>query len=103
MTFTNKEKVFKKVIEYFNSKEINAEKIKNNIKKKEIYNFLDGIKEVINTYNCQHKSESLHASIHKSIPEKMKFELEEIYNLDKMIKGVENMYYLSLLKGQSNQ
>ena len=102
MTFTNKEKVFKKVIEYFNSKEINAEKIKNNIKKKEIYNFLDGIKEVINTYNCKHKIESLHASIHKSIPEKMKFELEEIYNLDKMIKGVENMYYLSLLKGQSN-
>ena len=102
MTLTNKEKVFKKIMEYFNSKEINVEKIKNNIKKKEIYNFLDRIKDVINTYNCKQEIESLHTSIHKSIPEKMKFDLEEISNLDKTIKGVENMYYLSLLKGQSN-
>ena len=101
MTFTNKEKALKKICDYFNSKDYNMDKIKNNIKKKDIYNFLDRIKETINKFNCKQKLESLHTSIQEGTPDRIKYNLKEISNLDKIIKGVENMYYLSLLKGQS--
>ena len=101
MTFANKAKALKKIEEYFNSKKYNVDKIKNNIKQKEIYNFFDTIKKVINQYNCKQEIQSLHLSIHKSMSEKMKMDLDEISNLDKIIQGVEYMYYLSLLKGQS--
>ena len=43
----------------------------------------------------------LHFSIHKRMSDKMNEDLNEISNLDKVIQGAENMYYLSLLKGQS--
>ena len=101
MTFTNKEKALKKIGEYFNSKGYSIDKIKNNIKQKEIYNFLDRIKEVINKFNCKQEMDVLHFSIHKRMSDKMNEDLNEISNLDKVIQGAENMYYLSLLKGQS--
>ena len=101
MTFTNKEKALKKIYEYFNSKNYNMNRIKNNIKKRDIYNFLDNIKEIINQLNCKQEQESLHNSIHKVIPEKIKFNLKKISNFDKIINGFENKYYLCLLKGQS--
>ncbi len=101
MTFTNKEKALKKIYEYFNSKNYNMNRIKNNIKKRDIYNFLDNIKEIINQLICKQEQESLHNSIHKVIPEQIKFNLKKISNFDKIINGVENKYYLCLLKGQS--
>ena len=102
MTFENKEKALKKIEEYYSAKkEYNLEKIKKNIKQKDLYNFLDRIKTIINKYNSKKKIESLNLSIHKIMPEKIKDDLEEISNLDRNIQSAEYMYYLILLKGQS--
>ena len=101
MNFSNKGKVFQKIEDYYNSKGYNIQKIKKNIKKKELFNFLDNIEKEIDKYDLNKEIKYLYYSIHKQISEKKFEDFEEISHLNKTIQTIENMYYLSLLKNQS--
>ena len=78
-----------------------TDKVKKGIKVRELYNFLNNIKHVINDYNCKQKINSLNLTSGKKTSDKMNSILNKISDLDKEISESENQYYLSLLKFKS--
>ena len=68
------------------------------LKKTDIYNFFDGLKNVVDNYKCKTKVNSLYTMIGRKIPENWKIHLNEITQLDKNIYKSGNHYYISLLK-----
>jgi len=101
MTLNNKELILKNTENYVESKGYNPDKVKKGIKVRELYNFLNNIKHVINDYNCKQKINSLNLTSGKKTSDKMNSILNKISDLDKEISESENQYYLSLLKFKS--
>lgn len=101
MSISNKESVIKKTENFVESIGYDAEKIKKGIKIKELYNFFDRIKNVIDNYNCKQKIIALNSLIGRRISEKTNITLKKITDLDNEISGAENLYYLSLLNSKN--
>ena len=99
VTISNKKLIFDKIEQYFESKGYNVEKLKNSIKKEDLYNYLDKIRNVVDNYHCKSKVNELYSNIGKKVSEKTFINLNEINQMDKDISLAEKHYFVTLLKG----
>ena len=98
MSTINQESILNNIENYLTNNGYNVNRIKNAIKKTDIYNFFDGLKNVVDNYQCKQKMNNLYTMIGKKIPDNLKINLNDITQLDKDIYKSGNNYYISLLK-----
>ncbi len=95
----NKNIILNKIDQYLESKGYNVDHIKNSLKKEELYNFFDKIKNIAIKYKCKQNITNLYSKMGKKESKNLTLNLNEINQLNKEISAVENLYYISLLKG----
>ena len=99
ISMQNKNIILNKIDQYLESKGYNVDHIKNSLKKEELYNFFDKIKNIAIKYKCKQNITNLYSKMGKKESKNLTLNLNEINQLNKEISAVENLYYISLLKG----
>ena len=98
ISITNEDLIRDKIEQYLKSKGFNVEKIKNSIKKEQLYNFLGKIKNSVMNYNCKQNFGAMHSNKNEKLSEKISSNLNKIKQMDKEISSAENAFCLSLIK-----
>ena len=75
MSTSNQELILNKIENYLTDNGYNVNRIKNDIKKTDIYIFFDGLKNVVDNYNCKQKMNALYTMIGKKITVIMKINI----------------------------
>ena len=96
----NKKEVMKNIEEHFTSKGYNVDRIKRGVKKIELYNFYDNMKNITNKFKCKQEMNTLHLMIPRRVSDKMSNNLNQIVDLDNEIGTTENQYYYCIVKGK---
>ena len=98
VSLTNKDLVLDKVEQYLVSKGYNVERIKKSVKKEQLFNFFNRMRNLIDNYHCKPKVSELYSNIGQKLSDNTFMNLNEINQMDKEIYSAEFYYYLSLFK-----
>ena len=98
VSIKNKNLLLEKIEQFLENKGYNVDRIKNAIKKEQLFNSFNKMRNLIDNYQCKPKVSELYSSIGQKLSENTFMNLNEINQMDKEIYSAEFYYYVSLLK-----
>ena len=98
VSIKNKNLLLEKIEQFLENKGYNVDRIKNAIKKEQLFNSFNKMRNLIDNYQCKPKVSELYSSIGQKLSENTFMNLNEIDQMDKEIYSAEFYYYVSLLK-----
>ena len=98
VSIKNKNLLLEKIEQFLENKGYNVDRIKNAIKKEQLFNSFNKMRNLIDNYQCKPKVSELYSSIGQKLSENTFMNLNEINKMDKEIYSAEFYYYVSLLK-----
>jgi hypothetical protein len=98
VSIKNKNLLLAKIEQFLENKGYNVDRIKNAIKKEQLFNSFNKMRNLIDNYQCKPKVSELYSSIGQKLSENTFMNLNEINQMDKEIYSAEFYYYVSLLK-----
>ena len=98
VSIKNKNLLLEKIEQFLENKGYNVDRIKNAIKKEQLFNSFNKMRNLIDNYQCKPKVSELYSSIGQKLSENTFMKLNEINQMDKEIYSAEFYYYVSLLK-----
>ena len=98
VSIKNKNLLLEKIEQFLENKGYNVDRIKNAIKKEQLFNSFNKMRNLIDNYQCKPKVSELYSSIGQKLSENTFMNLNEIAQMDKEIYSAEFYYYVSLLK-----
>ena len=98
ISIKNKDVILEKVEQFLENKGYNVDRIKNAIKKEQLFASFNNMRNLIDNYQCKPKVSELYSNIGQKLSENTFMNLNEINEMDKEIYSAKFYYYLSLLK-----
>ena len=98
VSIKNKNLLLEKIEQFLENKGYNVDRIKNAIKKEQLFNSFNKMRNLIDNYQCKPKVSELYSSIGQKLSDNTFMNLNEINQMDKAIYSAEFYYYVSLLK-----
>ena len=98
VSIKNKNLLLEKIEQFLENKGYNVDRIKNAIKKEQLFNSFNKMRNLIDNYQCKPKVSELYSSIGQKLSENTLMNLNEINQMDKEIYSAVFYYYVSLLK-----